>query len=283
MKDLTRFSGPRDDELESLLLEAGRSDEPPHAWYERMLSVTAGAGALLGTKTAAAGATASINATTLSIGTVLKWFSMGALVGLASSGTYVVVRGEPTAVSPTALVSHSLAQPAARDKQANFAGAVAEPHRASDGRSVMNQAPPLAREQRIKSPVSHVGTDQLGKHEARPSSSGATQSVAASQPVAPSEPESIRDRSLLGEQSMALKQAKLALDRGAFAEALQAIDSYRVRFTQRYLEPEAAVIEMEAQLALGNSGRARQLATQLVESGSPNARRARQILEGAQR
>ena len=108
----------------------------------------------------------------------------------------------------------------------------------------------------------------------------ATEQQAGENSVPPIDPSVSPEARAMREEVAALGLAKAALNRGAAAEALAIVRSYHTRFPTGRLGPEAAYIEMEAAHSTGNLKRARELALQLAGGTTPNAYRARLILEG---
>jgi hypothetical protein len=283
MNDPKRLREPGADRFTSLLLESGRSDAPPKARLDRMLSGVVAAGLTAGAKAsvASAAALAAPLAAKAAVPTalVLKWLGVGALAGIAMSA--VALRLESLSRTDPARVlappsEHAVVAPLRRPSEG-------QPH------DLPAVTPPASRVQPTEI-VAPTGVDGRARPPSRDSSPSAAHSkggaVVVTEPSPPSTPSArsfdpaALDTAALREEVAALGLAKAALNRGAPAVALDAVRAYRARYPAGRLRPEAAYIEMEAEHALGNRERATDLAKQLASGGTPNAERARIILKG---
>jgi hypothetical protein len=278
MKEPKRLRQASTDNITKLLLEAGHSDAPSDHRLGRMLGGVAGASVVLGAEaaTAAAAASAPVAQSALPLALVVKWLGLGAFAGMiVSAGATQVVAGAPdnasTSISPAVHAGPKAAAPsspvAASDSPVAAEAVKPEPSPTSPGASPRRDLPRI-----VSGNVRSIPTAAAR--------AVATAHQAAENPVPLLDPSISPEARALREEVAALGLAKAALNRGAAAEALAIVRSYHTRFPTGRLGPEAAYIEMEAAHATGNLKRARELALQLAGGTTPNAYRARVILEG---
>jgi hypothetical protein len=276
MNEPKRLRQVSTDNVTKLLLEAGHSDAPSDHRLGRMLGGVAGASVVLGAEaaTAAAAASAPVAQSALPLALVVKWLGLGAFAGMiASTGAAQVVAGATdkasTSISPAA--GRQAAVPAspvaASDSPVAVEAAKPEPPRTSSGASLRRDMP-RAFSSKVPSIASAAAQAM------------ATEQQAAQNSAPPIGTSVSPEARALREEVAALGLAKAALNRGAAAEAQAIVRSYHTRFPAGRLGPEAAYIEMEAAHSAGNLKRARELALQLAGGTTPNAHRARVILEG---
>jgi hypothetical protein len=256
MEDPIRLCEEGSDELASMLLEAGRHDAPSGTRLNRIIGGMTAAGVTVATSAAAAEVVTGAAAlgagaqSALPFAILVKWTGIGIIAGLA-----------------TALGVNALNRDASEDARASSsvneveAAVVAGQAREPSTRLVGPRG-------EATSDVSAVENPRTRRHQS------ATHDVAAGDPAATEDPTA----SALREEVAALAVAKAALNRAAPRDAIEAVIGYRARFPKGHLMPEAAVIEMEAQLALGNRGRALELGRELEKTPTPGAERARELL-----
>ena len=279
MKDPKRLREEQSDRLTVLLLEAGRDEAPSNEWLGRLLGGAAAAGTTMAATAAAAGTAAPLASSALPFAIVVKWLGIGALAGVvASAGAGAVVqeqrenarkeaapREQSPAVAVTAPVTPKQPAPAALvpiDPPATLAAPIPVAPLAS---------PRSARPRAAVAPFEKEGAAPV------PAPAAASSVESTAERGALSETRAVR------EEVRALGLAKAALNRGTPAETLAVLAEYRARFPQGRLRPEAAYLEMEAELARGNRKRARALAQGLSVGSGPNAERARAILKETER
>jgi hypothetical protein len=180
---------------------------------------------------------------------LVKWTGIGIIAGFA---TALGVNALNRDASEDARAASSVNEVGA----AAFAGNAREPS--------IRPAGPRAD---ATSDVSSLGSPRTHRHQS------ATRDLPAGDPAVTES-----TTSALREEVAALAVAKAALNRAAPRDAIEAVLGYRARFPKGHLMPEAAVIEMEAQLALGNRARALELGRDLEKTPTPGAERARELL-----
>ena len=271
--------------MTTVLLEAARTDAPPKARLERMLSggVGAGAGVVLAAETAgaaAAGAT-PVAKSALGITLVIKWLGLGAFAGaVVSAGATQISRVQfhetSSAVAVPTRDEHQGSAPAVAARLAEPPTVVEPPMAAvaltTQAHRVESQAGPARVRPRLVNLAVSSQTPQTPQSPAEAATPAATSEAVAEQSGSP-------EARVLREEILALGRAKAALNRGAPGEALSVIRDYRARFPLGRLGPEATYLEMEAELASGNRARAESIAEQLASGAAPNAERAREILK----
>ena len=276
MKEPARLGQPGSDSVTRLLMEAGRDEAPSNERVRRMLGAFAGTGVALSAHAAMAGAPLAASAAQSAIGitVVAKWLGLGILAGtIVSAGAAQVLPVGPSDASETAAVP---AGPARRAAAAGFpidppaAPQRPVPEASNDDRTAHRAGAP----HQVSGPKSRSMAAPVSTAEsAEPAKLSGSEPAPTASVVSP-------ETHALREEVAALALAKAALNRGAAAEALAIVRSYRIRFPQGRLEPEAAYIEMEALFSTGNQKRARELAERLAPGTKPNAVRARAILKG---
>jgi hypothetical protein len=275
---------PTDDERR--LLDSARLDVPPHAGRRRTLAAMALAAAV--TTTAGTGGAA---ATTAGAGLMVKWVALGAIGGtiaLGAVGSMTRLVGGP-GPRPSAVVAPRPA-PAA-----SYAG------KPAPAISSLPRAAPETQPARPDDQVRPARAEEQAQRDPTPvhlAPSAATRIlVRSAEPTRPDDlPASLapplRDPAIvpaaddtLTAEVAALDEARRALAAGDPAPALLALDKYDHRFVQRRLGPEAAVLRIEALLAEGRFGQARQLGNELLaaEPDGAYAQHLRSLLSGAGR
>jgi len=256
-------------------MEAGRTEAPSNERVARMVGGVAGAGVALGAHGAMAANPLAAPAAQSALGftVVVKWLGLGAFAGaLVSAGAaQVLPSGTSTTPAESAGPVGTTATAAVPVEPRPEAPAAEQP-----------EAPSVDRTPQQGSGASHgsTGSSQRSAPAAVVNAEASERAEASSPAPAPAPSGISPDTHALREEVAALALAKAALNRGAAAEALAIVRSYRIRFPQGRLEPEAAYIEMEALYSSGNQKRARELAERLAPGTTPNAVRARAILKG---
>jgi hypothetical protein len=84
----------------------------------------------------------------------------------------------------------------------------------------------------------------------------------------------------LAAELLVLDEARRALSDGDAASSLRQLEAYAQRFQRPVLSIEASVLRLESLVALGRSGEARRLATDLLRAqpNGPYAQRVRSIV-----
>ena len=259
MEDPIRLCEQSSDELALMLLEAGRQDAPSATRLNGMLGAIGAAGATLATSAAAAEVAAGAAATaagaqsSLPIAILVKWTGIGVLAGLATTLGVSALNRER---SDAAHVSSSTQDVAPADLERVHRPSAASAPQVEQRSGASQPLNPRARAQH-RMPYDVATDDRAPRDDAA--------------------------RTALREEVAALAVAKAALNRNAPRDAIQAVLGYRARFPRGHLMPEAAVIEMEAQLALGNRSRAVELGRELEKTPTPGGERARELLREATR
>ena len=131
-------------------------------------------------------------------------------------------------------------------------------------------------------------------HEAEPAASSPSSAETTPDPASPPAPaaspaprkreaeraEPPLDAERLAEEVRAVDKARALVAAGRASDALDALDDYERRFAIRRFAPEALYLRMEAELAAGRNGPARDPAARLLSRypKSPQVPRARQVL-----
>ena len=296
MKDPKRLREEQSDRLTVLLLEAGRDEAPSNEWLGRLLGGAAAAGTTMAATAAAAGTAAPLASSALPFAIVVKWLGIGALAGVvASAGAGAVLPEQRENASKQAAPREQ--SPAVAVTAPVWGGRVAAGVPEPLGPVTQKQSAPVALVP-VDPPAALAPQVPVAPMLAPPRSARAHEAVAPSEkeatatlpaPATASSVEAAAERSALAEtravreEVRALGLAKAALNRGSPAETLSVLAEYRARFPQGRLRPEAAYLEMEAELARGNRERARALAQRLSVGPLPNAERARAILKEEER
>jgi hypothetical protein len=234
------------------LLGSIRLDIPPPGGKTRVL-LTLG----LGTEVAVASTGTAVLSTAkqAGIGLVWKWLAAGAVAGATMTTTIEVVR-QVSSTTSTEQRREAPVPAAPRDVATR-----AEPPRA-------RPAPPE--------------TDELDDRAGSESAAvrGAAHVGAASQPASTTPAAGV---SSLTEEVGLLDRARRSLTSGDASGAVRILDEYARRFPSPRLGPEAALVRVEALLALGRKLDARRLAESMLASqpDSAHAKRLRTLLQVA--
>jgi hypothetical protein len=278
MKDPKRLRQSGTDQLTARLLYAGRSEAPSAERLARLLGGTAAVGASLAVTSAAA--TVAAAESSVPVALVAKWLGLGALVGaLASVGAVATLSARGGAVIESEAPDRPRAPVptgrAAARPRASAPPVALEPPVPSALPLLAPRSPGFARERAVEERRS--ASAQTTAESPAGTKAGTEGAASASEVVAS------REVGAVHEEVAALGLAKASLNRGSSADALALVRRYHARFPQGRLKPEATYLEMEAELASGNRGRALEIAARLAGGSTPNAKRARALLHGEAR
>jgi hypothetical protein len=214
----------------------------------------AAAGGASGLAAATAGGSSAPAGAALALGTIAKWFGIGALGGVLAAPLVKAIGGEPTSKQP-------------------LAASAAPAHSAAPGA----RAP-----ERARSPLPLPPPEN--SHELSAASAVAPATALAPSP-APGDPPTAESSTrtsgaLLAAEVEFVDRGQSALQRGAFDEALARLAPYERRFPREQLLTEVLFLRMEAFSRSGNADQARALAARIVTRGvtGPQAARAREVL-----
>ena len=285
-------------DFERELLDSWGAERPPaHARNRALSLIGAGVGAGL-----AAGATAATVASgaagaatqvaapkvaTLGLLALGKWIAVGALLGagVLTAAPYVTQRDAANTVTGAAQ-SPVGAFPANAPRPAGAHEGSVSPAAPSDVPGAHQPAGAGAAAEPMPSPIANPAAPTVrGSSPASAARSGlavAPPSAAWEAPVAPALPPRAEEPAAqaLGEQVAALNRARSALAAGDATAALRALDDHDARFPDGVLAEEAAVMRIDALVAMGRREEASDLARRFIAShpASPYASRVRQSL-----
>jgi hypothetical protein len=245
-------------EMERTLLDSARDDVPSARARSRTLAAMGvGAGVLAGTSHAAHAATklvatGAVSGATKGVGAVsavvlLKWVGTGAIVGS------VVAAAVATATTP-GLIFSGHAAPAAGEQTVSVHALSTRPAAAqygAAGPSVVAPAPDRATIEASK----HVPVTSPEKGD-RPAAVVTSPPIPAGAPVP-------AGSSVVAEVA-SLDRARAALAAGDAREAIARLSAHDVAFPTGALQPEAVVLRVRALVALGERGRAAQVANRFI-------------------
>jgi hypothetical protein len=284
-------------DFERELLDSWGAERPPaHARSRALSLVGVGAGLAAGatTATVATGATgaatqvAAPKVATLGLVALGKWIAIGALLGagVLTAAPYVTQKGAARAVTGAAQ-SPVAALPAANAPRPTGAHeGSASPVAPSDVPGANLPAGAGAAAEPMPSPIANpVAPTVRGSSPASAARSGlatAPPSTAEEAPAAPVLPPRAEEPAsqALGDQVAALNRARSSLAAGDATAALRALDDYDARFPDGVLAEEAAVMRIDALVAMGRREEASDLARRFIAAhpASPYASRVRQSL-----
>ena len=292
MSDFTPMLAGEPSELEALLLRSAEDDAPALEALEKAgtaLGVSAAAlAAASATGALAAPAVVAGNVATLAkpltVASLAKWLAVGIGAGMVTGGAAHVV-SRVTTPPPSAIVAH-----APRAVQEPTGVTQSQPH------SVV--APAVPEQVAVPSPEPVIANAPLPSNTAAfavtPTAPAAAAPGAPAAPVpsehtgsasfatedAPRAAEAETAPSTLGEETKVLDRARHSLAVKRPAEALAAIDGYRVTWPHGALRAEAALLRVEALLRLGNRSAAEREANAIIAQapGSRYATRAAALL-----
>lgn len=293
MSDFTPMLAGEPSELETLLLRSADDDAPPAEALEKVgtaLGVSAAALAAAST-TGALGAPAVVAgkvvtlAKPLTLASLAKWLAVGIGAGMVTGGAAHVV-SRVTAPPASVIVAHP---PRGADVPRGIAPAAPQ-------HAVAPAAQELAP---LPEPVT-AGTPATSNTAVFPAPPAVPPAIAPSAPAAPVPSEHTGSASFdtdeapraaaaetvpstLAEETKALDRARHSLAVKRPAEALAALDGYRVTWPRGALRAEAALLRVEALLRLGNRASAEREANAIIAQapGSRYATRAAALLAGS--
>ncbi len=281
-----------DDEFERSLLRSARDDGPPAGATEQAWATFAASAASVaaasrpatpGSPQPDAGppAGAAARATATSASSAARWVLLGALGGSAVTAAVLGAWTGPTRPTvPLSAPSAAVVTPAA-----TLVGRAASPvdsaaaARREPGRMDIPDRPVVA------SPSSpgevravHSGPALAGSARG-PQATGSAPGATPAEVVAPGEP-APAPRSTLAEEVALIDRARVALQRGAPAEALARVDDHAHAFPHGELAPDAEAIAIEALVARGDRDEAARRARRFLAlyPRDPSAARVRQLV-----
>jgi len=252
MTDPERLLKSPSNSIATLLLRAAAEERPSAAVLSRTTEAVAAAAAA---KTTTGSAAAAWGAKHAALGAVAKWMAIGALGGAAALSSVQALIAEPeTKHAPAVLAPGANARATIPSRQASAARQLApEPVVAVDPEPAR---PNTTEPQRARS--SEPSPRDLAKSEA------------------PARAES----ALLAAEVRFVDQGRAALQRAAFAEAIEQLAPYEGLFPHQQLLTEVLFLRMESFSRLGNVERARGLAARVLALGvvGRQAAQAREVL-----
>jgi hypothetical protein len=248
MTDPERLSSITENEVERLLLQAGRPQAPSGARERAILAATAA----LGTTGLAAGAAASGVLGKTGTALSLKWLAVMGLLGIGAMAAAVTIETR-------------------RPSQASHAAAQ-EPLVAAPAREgPLGAVPRRAQASGIASAVASSSTSapSAAPVEARP--------AVVPPPSTAVDPPAPRD---VHAQLQALEQARGALAAGDAPRALSILDAYASAFPHASMAPEATVLRVEALVRAGDTASAERLGSAFLagQPQSPYAAHVRSLI-----
>jgi hypothetical protein len=251
------------------LLSSARIDVPPVQGQTRALAAL-GLGATLATSAqvssaaiaATAGAAKAAGSATGIALLVSKWVAMGVVAGAVASGTVVTARNRAALVS--CATPEKVSEPPAREERR-------APSHARFG-DVAQEPPAVAPQHEVRAaPVATTPPARSLPREA---------------PAVGATPEAVQPSPDLGQRPTlmaeigSLDRAQRALAAGQPAAALAALDAHQQQFASPRLGPEAAVLRIQALMALGRTLEARNLGADLLRRDPDGAlaQRVRSLL-----
>jgi len=264
MSDPQRLRSASDDDLERLLLRAGRGRAPARARQRALLAATAALGTGMAAGSAAAGALGAKTGSVLS----LKWLAVVGLAGVGAMTAAVVIQGRPASPSagrveeaPVRLESAAATARSARARPTGPASsgemAQAEPTAAVEPAATEAPPVPLAGAPAVTAP-----------------------STAKVDPSASLRPAPLATGTSVPAELATLDQARGALAAGQPAQALAILDAYSATYPRAAMAPEATMVRIEALVRAGDRPAAERLGDAFLESHpqSPYAARIRSLL-----
>jgi len=249
MRNPERCDDPALEEVERMLLKAGRAGAPAGS-KQRALAAMTGA---VAASTIAGGQAAAASLAVKSVLLSSKWLAVASLTSVvAVSGTLAVQHLHPTPVTASAPAgSASSARVPARD--VSLRGPEIPPAPAATFVATPS-APSVA----------------VPSAPASPAVESAGPVVRATAPTAPS----------LAMELSTLDQARAAVADGEPARALSILDEYSAQFPRGAMGPEAAVLRVEALLSAGDRAAAERVARAFLQNNptSPYGPRVKSLL-----
>jgi hypothetical protein len=268
MSDPQRLRSASDNDLERLLLRAGRERAPGRGRQRALLAATAALGTgLAASGSAAAGAIGAKTSSVLS----LKWLAVVGLAGVGAMTAAVVIQGRPA--SPGA--GRVEDPPVRLESAATTARSARARPTAPAASGALDPMDPLRAEP--TAPVAPAATE--APPAPLPGTPAATGTVAAAPPSSLRSAPSATGTSVHAELAT-LDQARSALAAGQPAQALAILDTYTATYPRAAMAPEATMLRIEALVRAGDRAAAERLGTAFLESHpqSPYAARIRSLL-----
>ena len=254
-------------EMERALLDSASDDAPSSLARSRTLAAMGvGAGVLAGASHAAHAATklvatSAVSGATKGVGAIsavvlLKWVGTGAIVGsvvaaaVATATTPGLIfsgHSAPASGEPTSLVHAAVARPVAQYGAAAERAAAPAPDRATIEAS---KHAPVTSLERSNRPA--VATE----------ASETALAPAAVPPIPATAP--VQAGSSVVAEVASLDRARAALASGDARESLTRLSAHDAAFPTGALQPEAVVLRVRALIALGERGRAAQVANHFI-------------------
>jgi len=267
MTDPDRLSKDSTNPLAALLLQAGRREKPSSAARSRTAQAVAAASVAVATaalvKSAGSASAATVGtsgsaAGTIGVAAVAKWIAIGALGGAVAMSSLQALsadHGTERARATAALITNAaVSKPSQRWTKA--------PATALD---------PVASAQPMPAERANAVEAQATRR-AEPAS------------AAPAAPERTGSAFLAAEVRF-VDRGRDALQRGAFAEAIEQLAPYERLFPQQQLLTEVLFLRMESDYGLGNGDRARAFAARILSLGvvGRQAAQARELLGNSEK
>jgi hypothetical protein len=261
-------------ETERALLDSASDDVPSaHARSSTLAAMGVGAGALIGASHAAHAATklvatgaasgATKGAGAVSALLLLKWVGTGAVVGS------VVAAAVATATTP-GLIFSKRAVRASGEPAAVVQATPSRPGLQYGGAAAALPAPAPDRAQIEASKHVHVPPPERADRPASVVGAGDTQLAVVASPPAPS-PAEARPASSVAAEVASLDRARSALAAGDAREALVRLSAHDAAFATGALQPEAVVLRVRALIAVGERGRAAEVANRFIAAHPESA------------
>jgi len=265
MTDPERLSKDSDDSLAALLLRAGAREKPSvavlHRTSQAVAVAVAAVSAVAATKGVASAAAATLGTTAstgakIGIGAVAQWVAIGAVGGAVAMSSLHVLSAEHRTEHP-------------QERAATTAKAVASKPSQRSSRAAATVAPPVdSSDLKPAEPANLVEAQKARNAE-----------PALVEPTKPEVPERT-ESALLAAEVRFVDQGRAALQRAAFAQAIDQLAPYEQLFPRQQLLTEVLFLRMESFKRLGNVERARALAARLLTLGvvGRQAAQAREVL-----
>ncbi len=255
MTDPERLSKSSAHSLAALLLQAGAREKPSAAVLRR--TTEAAAAHVVATSAASAAATVGTSGATgatVGVAAVAKWIALGALGGAVAMSSLQAVEPAPqrAAATANAVTNAAVSKPSQRAPLA--VPSVSEPAVSAEPKALERATAAEAPRPRRAEPTL-AETTKLEVSERTPSA-------------------------LLAAEVRFVDQGRAALQRGAFANAIEQLAPYESRFPRQQLLTEVLFLRMESFNRLGNIESARTLAARVLELGvvGRQAAQAREVL-----
>jgi hypothetical protein len=272
MSEPKRLSESSDNNLERVLLRAGRAQASRGARQRALVAATAALATTgLATGTAAAGGALVKGGSAFG----LKWIGVAAFVGLGAVTTVAVVEGRhtapPTAVHPVddPVTVAPAAQRVTGEPAATITGSVEVPV----------EVPAVTT---VEAPVDAPIQPQPSAASPLPAPRSVPAPTAVAVPRAVPADSGTTTASSIPAELATLDQARTAMAAGNPGRALAILDDYAMRFPHGSMASEATVLRIEALVKSGNPQGAQRVADSFLKFNpqSPYAARIRSLVGG---